>query len=120
MWERLAGERRVAAVFGPTTAGQVDAHHALDVDALGAFDQEPPAFGGAGESLRVHGKVVRIIRDDVVRYDVPRPLEPELAQLRQDTAFPVYGLRHHHVEGRDAIGGDHQQTLVDHIHLADL
>ena len=61
-------------------------------------------------------------RDEGVGDDLGGALEPELRGASEHRALPRDAVRHDHVEGRNAVGGDEQQAVVveciDIAHLA--
>jgi hypothetical protein len=66
------------------------------------------------------GKRLHIRRNQVVRYEIAHALEPEPRQLRQHLALVGDAGPEHIVEGRDAIGRDNQQAIVDLVDVAHL
>ena len=59
-------------------------------------------------------------RDEVVRDDLAGLLEPEHGQPGQHLALVGDRGREHDVVGGDTVGGDHQQTVAELVHLPDL
>ncbi|MGY4316941.1 hypothetical protein ACVWW1_006268 [Bradyrhizobium sp. JR3.5] len=66
--------------------------------------------------------LVGIGADHVVRHSAFELPEPPGADLGQHCALHRNGFRHHHVECRDAVGGEQQHAIVadgvDIAHLA--
>ena len=113
---RDAEHRAGRVVVDERGAGEVRAHDALGVDAVRALHDHRLLRDLRREVLqqRVFGQVAKLIfvlreRDEVVRHDVARLVEPELRHERQDAALVRYGRGQHDVERGDAVGGDHQQ-----------
>ena len=89
---------------------EVAPHDALDRQHLGLAAQHRPA-GELGARAARGGR--RIGGDQVVGRDVGELLEPERRSCAVSTR-PLSGIGSamHHVEGGDAVGGDHQQVAV--------
>jgi hypothetical protein len=68
------------------------------------------------------GEVVDVGGHQVVRRHLGEQLEPERRHGGEDPTLVRDLLVHHHVEGRDPVGGDQQQVVgagvVDAAHLA--
>ena len=117
-----------AAVLGEGGAGEIGADDALNVDAIGAAHDHRLARhvrGQAGEA-RVRGEAVErggVVRqaDEVVGDDVAGAVEPESGEAAEDVALVGHAVGQHHVEGGDAVGGDHQEVaVVDVVGVAHL
>ena len=64
---------------------------------------------------------IRVRADHVMRHHAFEPAEPPRADLRQHRALHRDRLRHHDVEGADAVGGEQQHAVVaDGIDIAHL
>src|SRR5436190_5719169 len=96
----------------PAGPRQVAADHALDRDHLEPLHEHPAAPGVA--------RHVRI-RDEVVRADVLRTVEPEDGQAGEHPSLVRDGRGVHHVVRGDPVGGDHQQAVLpDRVDVPDL
>ncbi len=110
-------------VLGPGGAGEVAAHDALDVEALGLLDDHraPSQLRRQGEGQVVGGGAVGEA-DEVIGDDVARAVEPEGGHLGEDGALVRDAVGQDRVEGGDAVGRDHQEAAVAEVvgvaHLA--
>ena len=97
-------------VFLPATASQVAAHHRLHRDRLEALDQHraPQHLAGFAGGDHALGQLA----GEVVRTQVAELAEPEQCHLREQLALAGNGLAHDHVEGRQAVGGHHQDAVL--------
>jgi hypothetical protein len=105
-------DRARRLVVLPARSGDVAAHDALDRQHPQlAHDQRPPAhFAGNGV-----GRGDQVVGDDLLRL-----LEPENRQSGQHLALVGDRRGMDRVVGRDPVARDHQQLLVQRVHLTDL
>lgn len=86
-----------------------------------AFDQHAAPFQLLTVGVGRGREVTDLGCDNMVRYDIGHPVEPEDRDLVEDLAFLGDPFVHNNVEGRKTIGGYEQQVLaqvVDVTHLA--
>ena len=109
----------VALVVDPAGAGDVAAGDALGVDAIGLVDEH----GAAAEGVAVGGDLgthlVDVGGNEVVGHDVGGQPKPVLRHAREHSPLAWDRVREDVVEGRDAIGGDDQQPVVQVVNVAD-
>jgi hypothetical protein len=103
----VAADLAARGVVLPARAGEVAAHDTLDRQHL-----EPAAL---------HRAPVVADREHVVRDELTQQREPEPREPGEHAALVGDLRRQDDVEGRDAVAGDEQQTLVlERVELADL
>ena len=61
--------------------------------------------------------LVHIGGNDVVSDDMPSAIEPKHRKIRENFTFAGDGRVHDHIEGRNSIGGDHQECVAEIIHI---
>ena len=74
----------------------------------------------AGEGFQFLRQRIAGPREQVVRLERFRLREPEIRNLREHLAFARNAVGHDHVEGRDAVGRDEEQTVAEIKDFADL
>jgi hypothetical protein len=54
----------------------------------------------------------------VIRHYILQEIEPEQSKSGEHLTLPWNSVWHHHVESRNAIGGDNQQRVVDRVYVS--
>ena len=101
----------VAAVLLPRRARQVAPDDALDRQHLGPVHEHDPSLelraGGPSAGTSARSVEIRWLPADSAKL-----VEPERGHGREHPALLGNRFGHHHVEGRDPVGGDHEQPAV--------
>ena len=123
--QKPAGERNAAygsfgLIFLPARAGQVTARHALHGEHASPLDQYGAALQLIGVGVERGGKPADVGRNQMVGHHIREQIEPEERKLGQNPALARNSRGQHVVEGRDAVGGHHQQRAVHGIQIAHL
>jgi hypothetical protein len=120
--EGFAGERARRAVLLPRRARKIAANDAFDRENICAAAQHGASVDGGsmlGERRDLGDDLVDLRRDHVMPDIAGELVQPPRGNLRQHNPFVRDRLRHHDVEGANAVGGDEKQAVVvDDVHLA--
>ena len=117
--EHDAADRAVALVVHPAGAGDVAASHALSVDAIRLVHQH----GAAAQDVAVRGHFgthfIHVGGNEVVGHDVGRQPKPLVRHGREHGALARDRVGEDVVKGRDAVGRDDQQAVVQVVDVPD-
>ena len=113
---RFSGDGPLPEILLPRRAGDVTAHDALDVDALGPHHHHCLAGNLRRQGVQRaadHGRGLGSVGqgDEMVGHNIPGLGEPEGGHVVQDQALIGNAVGKDNIEGGEPIGGHHQQQI---------
>ena len=105
--------RAIGLVFLPGRTGEIAPNDAFDGQHFGLAAQHDAALPVV--TLSRGRAVVERGREEMAAHHALELLEPEGRHGREHAALVGNGFGHHNVEGAQAIGGDHEQSVIARV-----